>query len=86
MRNSSELKKYILTHLPCKCNIKGAKSVKDYKVKSLKTAIVTDIDNNTAVCTLTQSANLEPNKPATPVIKILFIFYIIHIFKYIIYM
>ena len=51
MRNSDLLKKYILTHLPCKCNIKGAKSVKDYKVKSLKTAIVTDIDNNTGVCT-----------------------------------
>ena len=55
MRTPTLLKKYILTHLPCKCNIKGAKSVKDYKVKSLKTAIVTDIDNNTAVCTLTQS-------------------------------
>ena len=62
MRNSDLLKKYILAHLPCKCNIKGAKSVKDYKVKSLKTAIVTDIDNNTAICTLVQSANLEQNQ------------------------
>jgi len=62
MRNADLLKKYILTHLPCKCNIKGAKSVKDYKVKSLKTAIVTDIDNNTAVCTLVQSDNLEQNQ------------------------
>lgn len=62
MRNPDLLKKYILTHLPCKCNIKGAKSVKDYKVKSLKTAIVTDIDNNTAVCTLVQSADLEQNE------------------------
>ena len=62
MRNADLLKKYILAHLPCKCNIKGAKSVKDYKVKSLRTAIVTDIDNNTAICTLVQSANLEQNQ------------------------
>ena len=62
MQNADLLKKYILTHLPCKCNIKGAKSVKDYKVKSLKTAIVTDIDNNSAVCTLVQSADLEQNE------------------------
>jgi len=62
MQNADLLKKYILTHLPCKCNIKGAKSVKDYKVKSLKTAIVTDIDNNTAICTLVQSADLEQNE------------------------
>ena len=62
MRNADLLKKYILAHLPCKCNIKGAKSVKDYKVKSLKTAIVTDIDNNTAICTLVQSVNLEQNQ------------------------
>jgi len=62
MRNPDLLKKYILTHLPCKCNIKGAKSVKDYKVKSLKTAVVTDIDNNTAVCTLVQSDDLKQNQ------------------------
>ena len=62
MRNADLLKKYILAHLPCKCNIKGTNSVKDYKVKSLKTAIVTDIDNNTAVCTLVQSTDLEQNQ------------------------
>jgi len=62
MRNPDELKKYIITHLPCKCNIVGIKSVKDYEIKGETTALVTDIDNNTANCILAQTANLEQNQ------------------------